>query len=184
MFISWQKVGFSDIFLHECFGKIYENEKLNFFVHDMLKPLEGYSFDFVLNLFTSFGYFDELEENVTMLKSIHSYLESDGELIIDFMNAVLVERNMVNEEVKTVDGIDFMINRSIQNGFIEKSISFSDKGESYNYKEKVRNLRLSDFEKILKASDFKIVDVYGNYQLEEFNENKSDRLIICVRPIK
>ena len=34
-----------------------ENEKLSFAVNDMRMPLEGQNFDVVVNLFTSFGYF-------------------------------------------------------------------------------------------------------------------------------
>jgi 2-polyprenyl-3-methyl-5-hydroxy-6-metoxy-1,4-benzoquinol methylase len=42
---------------------------LRFYVHDMRVPLQCGPFDFVLNLFTSFGYFQEESENVVALRN-------------------------------------------------------------------------------------------------------------------
>ena len=40
------------------FDKQFENDTLNFRVHDMRNPIQGEKVDAVMNLFTSFGYFD------------------------------------------------------------------------------------------------------------------------------
>ena len=49
------------------------NEKLHFKVHDMRIPFEE-KYDAVFNLFTSFGYFDNDEDNFNTLKSIKESL--------------------------------------------------------------------------------------------------------------
>ena len=58
-----------------------------------------------------------------------------------------------------------------------KKISFTDNKKTYNYIEKVRALGLSNFEHYLSAANMKVVNIFGNYNLEKFDEKKSDRLI-------
>ena len=47
----------------------YESENLKFKIHDMRKPF-GQKFDLVVNLFTSFGYFDDFKDNLKTLDII------------------------------------------------------------------------------------------------------------------
>ena len=49
-------------------AKNFENETLYFEVFDMRKPIKN-TYDAIFNLFTSFGYFDEDEEDITVLKN-------------------------------------------------------------------------------------------------------------------
>ena len=47
-------------------AKINESETLRFFEHDMRNPLPNSEFGLVLNLFTSFGYFDCDDDNLAV----------------------------------------------------------------------------------------------------------------------
>ncbi|HRN98840.1 MAG TPA: methyltransferase domain-containing protein, partial [Flavobacterium sp.] len=51
----------------------HQNPTLHFKVHDMREPFEE-KFDAVFNLFTSFGYFDDDNDNLRTLKAIHESL--------------------------------------------------------------------------------------------------------------
>jgi len=62
------------------------NEKLHFKVHDMRLPFEE-KYDAVFNLFTSFGYFDNDEDNFKTLSAIKESLTEYGFAVIDFLNA-------------------------------------------------------------------------------------------------
>ena len=84
----------------------YASDGLCFEVHDMRNPYLKQPFDVVFNLFTSFGYFDELEANESVLKSIHQMLSVNGELIIDFMNAKKVISQLVKQEEKVIEIIN------------------------------------------------------------------------------
>jgi len=162
-------------------AKKMEKEGLHFFKHDMRQPILNKKYDFVFNLFTSFGYFDFAEENEKVLKSVHSYLEENGKLVIDFMNVDHVIENLVEQEIKEIEGIQFNISKKIENGFIVKDIAFED-DRSYHFQEKVQAIRLSNFEKFLTKTGFQIENIFGNYQLDPFTE-KSDRLIIIAKKI-
>jgi len=78
----------------------YANEKLHFKVHDMRETCDE-KYDAIFNLFTSFGYFDEDDDNLKTLKAIHNSLTETGFAVIDFMNADYVIDNLVPEEIKT-----------------------------------------------------------------------------------
>jgi SAM-dependent methyltransferase len=146
----------------------------------MRNPLDN-TYDFILNLFTSFGYFDNLDDNLKVLNSIHDALNPDGIVVIDFMNASKVINSLVKSEVKTIDGIEFSITRRYDGTHIFKDIRFSDNGTDYHYTERVQALKIGDFEHLLALSGFNILHTFGNFDLESFNEQNSDRLILIAQ---
>ncbi len=158
-------------------AKQYENDRLHFDVHDMSLPYHK-TFDAVLNLFTSFGYFDDEADNFNTIKSILTELNPGGVAVIDFMNVHQVMTNLVSENKKSVDGIDFNLSRRIEDGFIIKTISFEDNGQQFDYEERVKALEMKDFDKMISKAGGKILDVLGDYDLNKFQLESSDRLIL------
>lgn len=156
------------------------NEKLHFQVHDMRMPFEE-KFDAIFNLFTSFGYFESDEDNLTTLKAIKESLNDYGFAVIDFMNVDHVIQNLVPEEVKTVDGIDFHIKRYVKDNHIFKEIDFDDNGEHFHFTEKVKALTLQDFESMMEEAGIFLLDVFGDYKLRKFFKNDSERLIMIFK---
>jgi len=157
------------------------NDNLSFFVHDMRERMDNKSFDYVFNLFTSIGYFEDESDNIKMLQSVDSYTNPNGVLVIDFMNAHKVVNSLVRAETKTIEGITFNISRDVVEGFIVKTIQFTDAGQDFKYQEKVQALKLSDFENYLKHTNFSIYRVVGDYNLGNFELENSNRLIIFAK---
>lgn len=160
-----------------AFAKKYENDKLHFDVHDMSKPYTQ-KFNAVFNLFTSFGYFENEKDNLNTIKAIKANLKPNGIGVIDFMNTEFVINNLKPEETKTVDGIDFNLKRTIINDYIVKNISFVNGSENYNYFERVKALTLTDFNSLFKKADVQLINVFGDYKLNIFNNKTSERLIM------
>jgi len=166
-------------------NSILEAEKastntLRFKVHDMrIKTEEKY--DAVFNLFTSFGYFENEEDNFKTLLAIKESLTEYGFAVIDFMNTNYVLDNLVAEEVKTVDGIDFNIKRYAKDGHIFKEIDFEDDNKKFHFTEKVRALTLADFENMMEKADIFLLDIFGDYKLRKFFKNDSERLIMIFK---
>ena len=155
-----------------------KTDDLSFRVHDIRKPYPLANFDYVFNLFTSFGYFDDEGENKQAFATLVSAMAPDATLVIDFMNTHKVIKNMRAVETKTVDGIDFHLKRAVKNGFIVKDISFSDKGKSFEYSERVKELYSTDFSSYIRAFGLKVVAEFGNYNLSPFEAETSDRYIV------
>ncbi len=156
----------------------HPHENLRFIVHDMRSRLPANSFDVVLNLFTSFGYFDCEKDDLRALQSAADALVPDGLLVIDFFNALKVSRELTPEAVTTENDITFRIKRSIAQGFVVKQVSFSDKGRDYSYIEKVRLLTPDDFKRLLDATGLQIINTFGDYALQPFDLEQSERFIL------
>ena len=162
-------------------AKKEENKTLNFSVYDMRKVFKKDAFDIIVNLFTSFGYFKKNEDEQKAITAMALSLKQEGTLIIDFMNTKKVIKNLVESERKEVDGVTFNIKRSVRNNYIIKDIIFSDNGNNYQFQEKVKALTLDDFSKLISHAGLKIIDIFGNYKLEDFNALTSERLIIICK---
>lgn len=156
------------------------NSKLHFKVHDMRMPFEE-KYDAIFNLFTSFGYFESDDDNLTTLKSIKESLSEYGFAVIDFMNVNHVIANLVPEEVKTVDNIDFHIKRYVKDNHIFKEIDFEDNGEKFHFTEKVQALSLQDFEAMMEEAGIYLLDIFGDYKLKKFHKTESERLIMIFK---
>ena len=159
-------------------AKKMEEPGLQFFVHDMRHLFYTNYFDCAFNLFTSFGYFDNERGNINTLNAIHAALKPKGKLVIDFLNAVKVEKNIsLVPEQKTIGGITYRIQKKIIDRKVLKEIRFSDKGKDFFYTEQVQLLTLFDFERLLQQCGFNIKSIFGSYNLDTFTL-ESDRLII------
>ena len=165
-------------------AKQKSDNKILFDVWDMRKSYKKEHFDVVLNLFTSFGYFDSEKEDLEAIQAISSNLKNEGILIIDFLNSEKVISNLVEFEQKTLSDITFNINRKLEEGFILKNIQFTDKGKDFEFIEKVKALNLSDFTKLLNFAQLKISDIFGDYKLNKYSPTDSDRLIIVAKKWK
>jgi len=158
-------------------AKQKENGRLCFDVHDMSKPYFK-QFDTVFNLFTSFGYFDCDEDNLNTIKAIKANLKPNGIGVIDFMNIDVVKNSLKQDDIKTVNGIDFYLKRSFKNGYIVKDIAFNFKGQDFNFYERVKAFSLNDFKTMFEQAELTLLDVFGDYQLNTFNKQNSERLIM------
>jgi SAM-dependent methyltransferase len=156
------------------------NSSLKFEVHDMRIPFEE-KFDAIFNLFTSFGYFENDDDNLTTLKSIKSSLSEYGFAVIDFMNVAQVIATLIPEETKTVDGIDFKLKRYLEDGHIFKEIDFEAEGQQFHFTEKVKALTLKDFEELMAEAGIFLLDVFGDYKLKKFHKTDSERLIMIFK---
>jgi SAM-dependent methyltransferase len=160
------------------YAKQFESERLRFYVHDMRQAIPEKDFDFVLNLFTSFGYFESETENLAVIQSITNALKPNGQLVIDFLNPQWVASTMRPFEIKTVEGIDFQIHKQIENGFIIKSIEFEFENKPYFFQERVKAIDLEEFMKYFSHTGLSLKHCFGNYHLEAFDATKSERLIL------
>ncbi len=163
------------------YAKQFENERLKFHVHDMRLPWHGERFDFILNLFTSFGYFETKGENQMAITSIADALKPGGKLLIDFLNPFTVLNNLVPEEYKKINGIDFQIKKSLVGEYIVKEIRFEHKGKLFEFQEKVKAIRRVKFMHYFKEANLELIDLFGDYRLNPYIAEKSERMIFVLR---
>ncbi len=162
-------------------AKKYETETLHFETGDMRYFNLSLKFDAIFNLFTSFGYFESLDDNLKVLSNIKGHLLKDGFFVMDYFNAYKVEEALIPHEVKELDGYKFDISKEISNGQIIKTIAFDVEGQPFSFQEKVQLLYDEAINEMLASSGFEILHTFGNYQLDSFNTKSSDRYIVIAK---
>jgi SAM-dependent methyltransferase len=163
-----------------AYAKQFEGKGLNFQVNDMRNPLTQ-QFDVIFNLFTSFGYFRTQKDNLIVLKAFKQMLSDDGCIIIDFFNAHKVIADLVPEEIKQIDNINFQISRYVEDNDVIKKIIVRDNGIAHEFEERVQLLYLHHFMEMCKEAGLTIEDTFGNYHLHPYSELKSERLIVVLK---
>lgn len=160
------------------FCKHFENDRLHFYIQDMRKAFYIRYFDYVLNLFTSLGYFETDHQQELVITAAAQSLKPGGNYVIDFMNVEKVLDELIAETTMEKEGIVFRITKRPDKGFLLKTISFEQNGHPYEFQERVEMLYPEDFFRFFKRAGLVTLHTFGNYLLEEFNGPHSDRLIL------
>jgi SAM-dependent methyltransferase len=164
-----------------AYAKQFENDRLHFYVHDMRKPYVRNTFCYVLNLFTSFGYFETEGENINAICTVTEAMSKGGRLVLDFFNTTKVLRNLKPQMDKEVDGIRFKIRKKLESGFIVKDMAFEDKGRVFQFQERVKAISCDQFLHYFDVADLELLHIFGDYNLNPYDEATSDRMIFVAR---
>ncbi len=160
------------------YAQQFERENLSFFKHDMRLPFRVNYFDYIFNFFTSFGYFETYADHLNTIKNVHIGLKQGGKFVLDFFNTHKVLYNLVPKEEKRENGIVFRIERFVEDGYIIKKIEVDDGGKQQVFREKVRGFTLEELIALFEEAGLHILDVFGNYDLGNYETLHSDRLIL------
>ena len=183
--LAFSKLGLKVIGLDLSFESIeyakkFETDNLQFFVHDMRKVFRVNYFDYVCNLFTSYGYFQNKNDNVLAAKAIYACLKHNGKFLIDFVNKSYALNNIHSnpKEEKKLQGVHFFIERFYQNNQFVKKIQVKDAELNFSFEERVNSFELDELKDIFEKVGFKFLQVYGNYDFSEYNKEESPRMIL------
>jgi len=164
-------------------AKPYQSALLRFFQHDMRTPFGKDRFDYVFNFFTSFGYFKSQHEHYQVIKNMADAIKPGGTVVIDYLNVAYAEDHLVEAEEKEIDGIAYHITRWMDETHFYKKIVIDNISvkEPFEYVEQVAKFTTSYFTIMLERQDLKIEEVYGDYQLNDYDSKKSPRLIMIAK---
>lgn len=164
----------------KAFEKLHE-PILKFDVHDMRDPISGQPVDAVLNLFTSFGYFEDPKDDYSVFCSVYNILKPGGIFVLDFLNETYVKNNLVPQQIVERGEIIFHITRRIEDNHVIKDIAFEDQGEKFEFFEKVKLHSLEEITVLAKQNRFSVAEVFGDYQLHGFEASTSPRCITVLK---
>lgn len=172
-------VDLSEVLLEEAMAHDTRGQ-VKFLRGDMRElPVDG-PFDAVVNLFTSFGYFTDNEDNARVFQEIHRVLKPQGRFIVDFLNPSYVRQQLVPHSERIDGGTRIEERRRIENGFVKKAITLTDAsgGEQREYEERVRLYELADFRNMMDEAGLVIDQVHGSYDGAAYDEEQSKRMIM------
>ncbi len=140
-------------------------------------------FDFAFNFFTSFGYFRTEREHYDAIRTIANAIKKNGIFVLDFLNVQYAEEHLVAESKKEIDGVVFNIKRWADDKHLYKKIFIEDKNINHNceHTERIAKILPEDFSKMFEKYGLKIEEMFGDYELNPFDEKKSPRLIMIAK---
>ncbi|WP_170318199.1 class I SAM-dependent methyltransferase [Paenibacillus thalictri] len=170
-------VDLSDVLLHEARRKD-ETSRVRWVKGDMRNvPIEE-SFDAVVNLFTSFGYFNEDEENAKVFREMDRLLKPGGKFIIDFLNPDVVAAALVPESQRNEGRLTIRESRRIEEDYVRKRITISEPGQTERYyEEQVKLYRPEQFRHFMAETNLTIGQLYGGYDASAYHPASSPRSI-------
>jgi SAM-dependent methyltransferase len=139
-------------------------------------------FGALINMFTSFGYFDNDAENARVMEAIARALRPDGRFYIDYINKLSVLENLVPQDEREVNGKNVVQKRIYKSDIerLEKEIIISDSEGERRFVESVRLYSAVEMEGLAEKAGLKIEHLLGSVAGEEFTDN-SPRLILVGR---
>jgi SAM-dependent methyltransferase len=140
-------------------------------------PFANGSFSLVVNLFTSFGYFEADSEHEQVIAQVADVVARKGIFALDYLNAPKVVRTLNPYDERIVNGTVVEQRRRISEDgrFVEKRITLRGKDKSFD--ERVRLFSRADLERMLTRCGFVIRDVLGGYGGEPWSDD-SDRTFV------
>jgi SAM-dependent methyltransferase len=166
-----------------AYAKQFENDRLDFFEHDMRLPFWGNYFDYIFNFFTSFGYFRTRREHDDTIRTIGTGLKPGGVFVIDYLNTHYAEDHLVHNEMKDIGDTSYQIHRWDDDTHFYKKITVSDPTliAALEFTEKVAKFSLGDFTDMLSYQGLQVQEVFGDYHFNSYDVTKTPRLIIIAQ---
>ena len=143
-------------------------------------PFVDESFDWVLNFFTSFGYFESERENFRVLEEIVRILVPGGRFLIDLMNPGPVLAGLKPRDIQEMDGRRAVIERWYDPAAwrVNKRIVVETAGEPpRTFRESVRLYQPEEVTIGLRWAGLEVDGLYGSFQGEPY-ERDSERFIL------
>ena len=168
-------------FIEEAKKKAAEESLEIQFIHeDMRQFVKEEAYDLVVNLFTSFGYFEDKNDDLLVLKNVHRSLRENGVLFLDLAGKEIIarvfkERDWSREDDDTLLVIERQLEQNwswiVNRWFIVKN------GETKEITFSHRLYSAEELSQLVKEAGFASVDVYGSLDGQPY-DHKAQRLIV------
>ncbi len=145
-------------------------------VRELKLPMK---FNAILNLFTSFGYFESDIEHQRMLENVREHLQPGGMFLMDFFNLNAVRNSLKSSEVQNGLLTDYTISRRIDEQWVRKEIVFEVEGKTMRFEEKVRAFAPDQISRMLQEVGFEVMEHWGDYKLGPFKEGSPRSIFFC-----
>ncbi|MEI6640308.1 MAG: methyltransferase domain-containing protein [Chlorobium sp.] len=137
------------------------------------------TYNLVVQLFTSFGYFDLKEDDQLVLNKAYHALQYDGWYVLDLINPLHLQRNIVAHSSRIAGELTIIEDRVLHKERITKRITIiPPRGQSVTFSESVRLYSRQEITAMLQKEGFTLATIVGNYAGDLFVEEESPRMMI------
>jgi SAM-dependent methyltransferase len=158
-----------------------EKLKIEFIKADLRNIQLDTKFDLVVNLFTSFGFFEKDEDNFSIFKIASALLNAGGYFVFDFLNSTFIENNLIRESREDKSNEIIVQKRRIEGDRVIKDIIIQYNGNVKTYYESVKLYRWGELCKAIDENGLAIKKTFGDFTGSDFKEATSPRMIIIAQ---
>jgi len=140
-------------------------------------PFRRGAFGLVVNLFTSFGYFEDDASHERVIEEVARVTASGGTFVLDFLNTDHLLDTLVPYDESEIGGRIVEQRREISEDgrFVIKRICL--RNDSREYTERVRLFEKDELSRMMSQSGFDVTAVFGNYDASPLTD-LSPRVIL------
>jgi len=137
--------------------------EIEFVEADMREFVRARAFDAVINMYTSFGFFDDDAENARVLENIYLSLGTGGSVLIDLNSKEIATRNFQERTWLEIDDVLLLIQQWVDTSWrtLETRWILVREGRSRELRWKLRLYSSEELKKLLKSKGFRAVRLYG-----------------------
>jgi ubiquinone/menaquinone biosynthesis C-methylase UbiE len=147
-------------------------------------PLAEACFDGVVNLFTSFGYFESERQNREVLRGVTRVLKHGGVLVLDFFNLRPTLKELAPRTVRHMGAAQVVEERRYnrRRKRLEKRIRIEEPGRATRkLRESVRAYTPGELERLIQHAGLTVLQRYGNLRGAPFHAAHSPRCVLVAR---
>ena len=143
-------------------------------------PFRSGAFELVVNLFTSFGYFQEDASHLRVIEEVARVTSQGGTFVLDFLNTSQIRDTLVPYDESDIGGRIVEQRRKISDDgrFVIKHICV--RGTDREFTERVRLFEAKELRAMMESAGFEVSAKYGNYEASPLTE-RSPRAILIGR---
>lgn len=159
-----------------------EELDIEFLLQDVRDFRRPEYYNLALNLFTSFGFFSDQEEEIRYIRNILDSLKPGGSFVIDVNGKEILSRDFVREEEYEMDGYMVRGEYAIEDDFsiLNNLWSIDAHGENYSYRFSHRIYSAVELKELLLRCGFESVEIKGGFDGRPY-DNNAVRLISIAR---
>jgi SAM-dependent methyltransferase len=140
-------------------------------------------FALVTSFFSSFGYFEDEEEDRAVLEQVWGVLQPGGWFFLDYLNPERVRRTLVPEDERTVGEMHVRQERWLtpDGRRVEKRITIRDGRGVREYLESVRLYSLAELRTMFDSAGLSIRHAWGSFAGDPVSESAPRLIVAAVR---
>lgn len=132
-----------------------------------------------MNMFTSFGYFDDEADDARALAEVARVLRPDARFLMDFANAASIGEVDVETTRRVEGGVRIEERRECAGRVLTKRVRVvRPDGSDARYEERVRMYTAAELEALLAGVGLQVRARFGDYQAGAFDPSGSSRVIL------
>ena len=149
---------------------------------DMREFRRDESYEAVINLFTSFGYFEDPRDDQRVVDNIYASLRPGGVLVMQLMSKEVLARIFRPRDWYEQDGLLVLEERKVRQSWswIESRWTLISEGRRVDLDLSHRLYAASELTLLLRDRGFRAAAAYGDFDGSPYNE-RANRLVIVAR---